>query len=226
MDEHDIDMIQQAATRLHAEQWHDNAFLLRLAAEVATTDYERYWLGRDAADAERYATAVDRHAAEVAKGNDPLDEWEIQQGVQDCRDHAGGSRLPTTVDGWEHPGPPPWSDTTRDLARPPTSAWPDSEAGSSADEPDDDLDWIDDRAPGPGQIELWSDDHGALTVAADAGRKESVTDAIRRADEAIARIDAASADNQRTELDQQRGERIARWQADDIDRDIGWEASS
>jgi hypothetical protein len=114
----EFELMTQAATRLAAERWHNTAFVLSMQAEAAGTEFDRYWLGREATEAARYASHLDRHVHELAVGNDPLDNLDVEERVTEVRWTATHDTLPSTDTTWQQPRPPAWS-----APQPP--AWPD-----------------------------------------------------------------------------------------------------
>lgn len=107
MTDHEFDLMTQAATRLAAEYWHNIAFMYRLQADAAGTDYDRHWLGQDALLCERYARDCEQTARNRAAGNDPFDELELEQRVEESRWDAIHDSIPTTGQDWDQPLPPP-----------------------------------------------------------------------------------------------------------------------
>ena len=123
MNEHEIDMMTQAATRLAAERWHNTAFVLRMQAQAAASDYDRHWLGMDAKQAERYAQHLDRQAREMASVNDPLDNLDVEQRVAEARWIATHDTIPDLNSTWEQalPPPGPWRTGPESVWKQPTA---------------------------------------------------------------------------------------------------------
>ncbi|UUV34305.1 hypothetical protein NQK81_12910 [Amycolatopsis roodepoortensis] len=80
-----MDQLTQAATRLAAERHRDIAFLRSTAAAGATDPVVRARLEREAAEATALADGYAARAAELAVGNEPWEEVEIEQQVEQAR---------------------------------------------------------------------------------------------------------------------------------------------